>query len=265
MTSRPASRGPDDVPGSPSEAPPQPEVAWRSLLSTVRASPALQAGLSIAIAIGPLGISFGALGTATGLSMLEVCALSLLTFSGGSQFAFIGVLAGGGSPASALGASTLLGLRNGVYGMQINTLLHPQGWRRLAAAQVTIDESTATALAQEERVEQARGFWSAGLGIFVMWNATTLVGAVVGEALGDARQWGLDGAAAAAFLGLLWPRLRAGEPMAIAACCAVVTAVSVPLLPPGVPILVAAAVAALIGWSRLRRDSAEAAAGRSLR
>lgn len=213
----------------------------------LRTSPATRAGLSIAVATGAYGVSFGALGAASGLGVLEVCALSLLTFSGGSQFAFIGVLAGGGTPAAAAGASTLLGLRNGVYGMQINALLRPRGWRRLAAAQVTIDESTATAVAQQDRAEQARGFWTAGVGVFVLWNLMTLVGALAGDALGDPKQWGLDGAAVAAFVGLLWPRLRGREPWAIATICAAVTVLCIPLLPPGVPILVAAAVAAVIG------------------
>ncbi|WP_151523773.1 AzlC family ABC transporter permease [Serinicoccus kebangsaanensis] len=222
----------------------------------VRDSPAVRAGLSIAVATGAYGVSFGALGTASGLGVLEVCALSLLTFSGGSQFAFIGVLGGGGSAASAAGASTLLGLRNGVYAMQMNALLRPRGWRRLAAAQVTIDESTATALAQEDPRERARGFWTAGVGIFLLWNLMTLVGALAGDALGDPRRWGLDGAAVAAFCGLLWPRLRGREPWSIAAVCAVVTVACIPLVPPGIPILVAAAVAAAIGGWQLRREQA---------
>lgn len=220
----------------------------------LRTSPATRAGLSIAVATGAYGVSFGALGAASGLGVLEVCALSLLTFSGGSQFAFIGVLAGGGTPAAAAGASTLLGLRNGVYGMQINALLRPRGWRRLAAAQVTIDESTATAVGQQDQAEQARGFWTAGVGVFVLWNLMTLVGALAGDALGDPKQWGLDGAAVAAFVGLLWPRLRGREPWAIATICAAVTVLCIPLLPPGVPILVAAAVAAAIGWRGRNHD-----------
>ncbi len=226
----------------------------------VRTSPATRAGLSIAVATGAYGVSFGALGTASGLGVLEVCLLSLLLFSGGSQFAFIGVLAGGGSPASAAGAATLLGLRNGVYGMQVNTLLQPRGWRRLAAAQVTIDESTAIALGQTDRVEQGRGFWTAGIGVFVLWNLMTLLGALAGDALGDPRRWGLDGAAVAAFLGLLWPRLRGREPWAIATVCVVVTVLAIPLVPPGIPILVAAAVAALVGWWGRDRATEEVAA-----
>ena len=210
-------------------------------------------GLSVAVATGLYGVSFGALSVASGLSIAQTAALSLIMFSGGSQFAFIGVVAGGGSGFSALSAAALLGLRNGVYGMQLNLLLRPRGWRKAAAAHLTIDESVATATAQSAPQEQKRGFWAAGVGVFVLWNAFTLAGALLGGAVGDPRQWGLDGAAVAAFLGLLWPRLRSREAGAVAVACAVTTVIAVPLAPPGVPILCAAVVAAVLG---LRRTAA---------
>jgi predicted branched-subunit amino acid permease len=211
-------------------------------------SPAVRVGLSISVATGLYGVSFGALSVTSGLDFWQTMALSLLLFSGGSQFAFIGVIAGGGSGLAAMGAATLLGMRNGIYGMQLNVLLHPKGWRKYAAAHLTIDESTATSTGQSDPVEQQRGFWTAGLGIFILWNVFTAVGALAGSALGDPKQWGLDGAAVAAFLALLWPRLKGKEPVAIAIVCALATVLAVPFVPAGVPILVAAAVAALIGW-----------------
>jgi predicted branched-subunit amino acid permease len=217
-----------------------------------RRSPGARAGLSIAIATGLYGISFGALSVASGLDIWQTCVLSLLLFSGGSQFAFIGVLAGGGAGSAAAGAAALLGIRNAVYGMQMNLLLHPHGWRRFAAAHVTIDESLATSTAQSDPVEQRRGFWVAGLGIFVLWNTFTLVGALVGSSIGDPKNWGLDGAAVAAFLGLLWPRLRTRDAAAIAVVCAVATVIAIPLVPPGIPILVAAVVAVGIAVARRR-------------
>jgi predicted branched-subunit amino acid permease len=217
---------------------------------TLRDSPAAKIGASIAIATGLYGVSFGALSVASGMSFWQTMALSLLLFSGGSQFAFIGVIAGGGTGVAAMSASALLGIRNGVYGMQLNALLRPTGWRRFVAAHVTIDESTATATGQSDPDEQKRGFWVAGVGIFVFWNVMTAVGAFVGDAMGDPKQWGLDGAAVAAFLGLLWPRIKGFQPAAIAVVCAVVTLLVVPFVPPGIPILVAALVAGLIGWFR---------------
>ncbi len=212
-------------------------------------------GLSIAVATGLYGISFGALSVASGLDVWQTCALSLLLFSGGSQFAFIGVISGGGNPIAAAGAAALLGIRNAVYGMQLNALIQPRGWRRFAAAQVTIDESLATSTGQTDPVEQKRGFWFAGVGIFVLWNLFTLTGALVGSAVGDPKNWGLDGAAVAAFLALLWPRLKSREAGATAIACALATAIAIPFVPPGIPILIAAVVAAAIGWFGYRRGA----------
>lgn len=217
-----------------------------------RFSPAVRSGLSIAAAVGIYGVSFGALGVAAGLSVPQTCALSLLMFTGGSQFAFVGVIAGGGTGLSALTAATLLGLRNGVYGMQLEALLRPRRPMAPVYAQFTIDESMANATAQADADEQRRGFWSAGLGVFVTWNLFTLLGAIAGNAMGDPARWGLDGAACAAFLGLLWPRLRGRDPVAIAVICAFVTVVFTPLTPPGLPIIIAAAVAAGV-WAAQRR------------
>lgn len=211
-------------------------------------TPATKIGLSIAVATGLYAISYGALGVAAGLSVWQVAVLSLLMFTGGSQFAFVGVVAGGGAPGAAFGAATLLGVRNAVYGMQIKSLIRPRGWHRLAAAQITIDESVATAAGQTDPAEQKRGFWVAGVGVYVLWNIFTVVGALLGDALGDPRIWGLDGAAVAAFLGLLWPRLKTAEPVAIASVCALATILVIPWVPPGIPILVAAVVAGVWGF-----------------
>ena len=211
-------------------------------------TPAVRMGLSIAVATGLYGVSFGALAVAAGLTVARGMVLSLRMFTGGSQFAFIGVVAGGGSAAAAVGAASLLGVRNAVYGVQMNHLFLPRGWRKVLMAQLTIDESAATTLSQDGADEQRRGFWTAGLGVFILWNAFTLVGALLGDALGDARTWGLDGAAVAAFLGLLWPRLKGREPVALALAAGFVTAAAIPWVAPGVPILLAAAAGAVWGW-----------------
>lgn len=195
------------------------------------------------LATGLYGISFGALAVTAGLSVAQACALSLLMFTGGSQFAFIGVLSGGGGLGAATAAASLVGVRNAIYGVTANAMLRPAGWLKPAAAQVTIDESIAVASGQEDAAEERRGFWTAGLAVFALWNLFTLLGAVVGNALGDPKSWGLDGAAVAAFLGLLWPRLKGRDPVAIAVVAALVTVLAAPVVPPGIPIILAAVVA----------------------
>jgi len=170
-------------------------------------------------------------------------------FSGGSQFALIGVIAGGGSAAgpAAIGAAALLGTRNTLYAIRMAPIIGP-GWaRRILAGWITIDESTAVSITQPSLRSQRIGFWMTGGIIFVGWNLLTLLGAILGDLLGDVRQYGLDAAAAAAFLGLLWPRLRQVRPIVVAVGAAVVATVLTPWLPPGLPVLAAAVVAVAVG------------------
>lgn len=211
---------------------------------------AVRDGLGVALATSAYGISFGALATASGLSVWQTCVLSLVMFTGGSQFAFIGVIGSGGLGAipAAIASSALLGVRNIAYGMRMAPLLGGGFWRRAAATHFTIDESTAVALGQSDRRAQRVGFWVTGLGIYVGWNLTTLGGALLGDVLGDPKAYGLDAAAAAAFLALLWPRLRRRQAIAVGIAAAVVAAALTPALMPGIPVLAAAVVAVVVGW-----------------
>ncbi len=210
-------------------------------------TPATRAGLSVGVATGAYGISFGALAVAAGLSVWQACALSLLMFTGGSQFAFVGIIGTGGAGVAAAATAALLGFRNALYSLQVVPMLRLERhgpWARPAAAQLTIDESTAVGLAQSDEHERRRGFWSAGIAVFVLWNLSTAFGALLGDVLGDPRRYGLDGAASAAFLALLWPRLTTRLARLSALGAALVAALATPFTPAGVPVLAAAAFAA---------------------
>ena len=211
----------------------------------------LRQAWSVGIATGAYGISFGALGVASGLSVAQTCALSLLMFTGGSQFAFVGVIGAGGTGVAAIATATLLGIRNGLYGLQVSEFLHDRGWRRGLAAHLTIDESTAVGIAQPTVRASQLGFWQTGIAVFVFWNLFTLLGAWLGNALGDPRRWGLDAAAAAAFVALLWPRLHSRDAAATAVVAVVLTVAVAPWAPAGIPVLIAAFAAVAVGlWPR---------------
>ncbi|MFD5864026.1 AzlC family ABC transporter permease [Agromyces sp. NPDC127015] len=218
---------------------------------------AIRDGFAVGIATAVYGISFGALAVAAGLDVWQTCFLSLVMFTGGSQFALVGVLASGGVAAggSAIATAAMLGIRNVVYGMRMKPVVdaphdgHRSSlWRTIAAAWITIDESTAVALAQTDDRAARVGFWVTGIVIFIGWNLTTFLGALIGDALGDTSAYGLDAAAAAAFLGLLWPRLKRVQAGAVAVGAAVVATIATPVLMPGLPVLVAALVAVVVGW-----------------
>lgn len=211
---------------------------------------AIRQAVSVSLATGLYGVSFGALAVAAGLTVPQAMALSLLMFSGGSQFAFIGVVGAGGLAGAAIATAGLLGVRNGLYGPQVAPLIDSRGWRRPLAAQLTIDESTAVATAHKAPHAARLGFWWTGVGVFVLWNVFTLVGAVAGDRMGDPAKYGLDAAAAAAFLGLVWPRVtgpgsRLAQTVAVGAV--VVALALTPLVPAGIPVLLAAVVAIVAG------------------
>ena len=218
-------------------------------MAATETSAAVRASLAVGLTVSAYGVSFGALAVASGLEVWQACLLSLLMFSGGSQFALIGVLASGGVAAgpAAITAASLLGVRLSLYSMRMAPIIGGPWWRKLLAAQLTIDETTAVSTAQPTLRGQRVGFWVTGVIIYAGWNLTTLIGALVGDLLGDVRAYGLDAAAAAAFLGLIWPRLKSMQPIAVAVGAAVVAAVLIPWLPPGLPVLAAALVAIVVG------------------
>lgn len=200
--------------------------------------------LSVGLATGLYGISFGALSVTAGLDFWQTMALSLLMFSGGSQFAFIGVIASGGGVLAAVLSSWMLGVRNGFYAirlapiMSLPTILKPLG------AQLTIDESNAVSLSQEPNIsKQRQGFWFTGIAVFVFWNLLTACGALLGSMIGDPADWGLDAAAGAAFLGLIWPSLAKSKLVVLAVVSAFTATLLSAFVPAGIPILLTAFVA----------------------
>ncbi len=216
--------------------------------------------VGVGLAVGAYAISFGALGTTNGLSILQTQLLSLVLFSGASQFAVVSIIGAGGSPASAIAAAALLGMRNGLYALRMSSLLQPKGWRRWATAHVTIDESTAMGLAQErgdheDRAAIATGFWATGLSVFVLWNTFTFIGAAAASHIADPRDFGLDAAIPAGFAALIAPRLTSGLTRRLALTCAVAAVAVATVVPPGVPVLVAASIALIAAIVTSRRES----------
>jgi 4-azaleucine resistance transporter AzlC len=215
----------------------------------------VRAAIGIGLYAMAFGASFGAISVGSGLTLSQTMVLSLVMFTGASQFAFVGVAASGGSPFAAVPASLLLGVRNAFYGVPVSEILHPRGPARFWTAHFVIDETTAMAISQPTTPAKRYAFWATGLILFLLWQVGSLVGALVGRAVNPA-DIGLDAAAPAVFLALLWPMLRQREARWVALGGATVALVLVPLAPPGIPV-VAAAVVALVGGLLPNRESAQ--------
>jgi len=210
----------------------------------------LRDALGVGLATGAYGLSFGAVAVGSGLSLLQACALSVLLFSGGSQFALVGVAAAGGSPLAGVATAGLLGIRNGVYGLRLAPLLRLHGWLRPLGAHLTIDESTAMAIRHDDPHSARLAFWSTGLAVFVLWNVATVAGGLTTQLVGDPAVIGLDAAVPAAFIALLWPALREADARLVALVGLVIALALSPAMPAGLPVLVAGLGAVLVTMAR---------------
>jgi predicted branched-subunit amino acid permease len=219
------------------------------IVSATSHSATLRKSLTVSFIVGLSGIAFGAASVAAGFSVLQSCALSLLTFSGASQFALVGIMGAGGSAISGIATASFLGIRNGLYGLRMAPIMKVKGMKRVLAAHVTIDESTGVALAQEDLGEPAmqQGFWLTGFGVFIFWNLFTLLGALGAQAMGDPAAWGLDAAVPALFLGIVWPKLKTSTDRFLAGGAVAMALALTPVLPAGLPIISTALLAIFIG------------------
>ncbi len=210
--------------------------------------------LSVSFTVGLYGTAFGAASIAAGFSVLQTCLLSLLAFSGASQFAVVGVMGAGGTAIAGIATASLLGVRNMLYALRMAPLLRVSGFKKVIAAQVTIDESTGVALSQEKLGTEAmkQGFWLTGFGVYIFWNIFTLLGALGAKAMGNPSAWGLDAAVPAAFLGLVWPRLTNKLERALAVGALVLAVLLSPVLSAGLPIIATVVLAVIFGW-KVRR------------
>ena len=206
--------------------------------------------LSVAFTVGLYGAAFGAAGVTAGFTILQTCLLSILLFSGASQFAVVGIMGAGGSAISAIATATLLGFRNALYGLQMAPILKVTGLKRILSAQITIDESTAVSTLQENDVDRKRGFYLTGIGVYVFWNLFTYLGALGASAIGDPAVWGLDAAVPAAFCGLVWPRLKDKKQFFISALAIVLALSLTPITAAGIPIITTVLLAVIFGWKK---------------
>ena len=206
--------------------------------------------MSVAFTVGLYGAAFGAAGVTAGFSILQTCLLSLLLFSGASQFAVVGIMGAGGAAISAIATATLLGFRNALYGLQMAPILKVSGIKRVLAAQITIDESTAVATLQENDSDRRRGFYITGVGVYIFWNLFTFLGALGASAIGDPSVWGLDAAVPAAFCGLIWPRLKNKTHFIVSAVAIAWALALTPISPAGIPIITTVILAVIFGLKR---------------
>lgn len=215
---------------------------------------------AIAAAVVVIGVSFGAIAVAAGLPGWLAVTMSLLVFAGGAQFLSVGLLAAG-APVAALVGGLLLNARHLPFGLAVPEVVGRRWPARLVGSHLMVDESVAFALAQPDPGRRRAAYWLIGGALFLAWNTGTVLGVLLGAAVGDPMALGLDAAFPAGLLALLWPSLRDPVARRVAVVGAAVALLATPALPPGAPVLLALAglVAAAPVPRRWRPRDAEGA------
>jgi predicted branched-subunit amino acid permease len=205
--------------------------------------------LALAVAVAAVGVSFGAIAVAARVPGWLVAASSVLVFAGGAQFLAVGMIAAGNPFAAVLGG-LLLNARHLPFGLAISESIG-SGWgARLVGSHLMVDESVAFALAQPAPAGRRRAFWLTGAALFVTWNLGTLLGIALGRRVGDPATLGLDAAFPAGLIALLVPSLRDRETRRVAVAGAAIAVLATPLLPPGLPVLLALGALGLLALPR---------------
>mgnify|MGYP001053435380 FL=1 len=210
---------------------------------------------AIGVAIVAVGASFGAVGVAADLPVAAILAMSALVYAGGAQFMAVGLLAAG-SPVAAVFAGLLINARHLPFGLALGGVLGRRWRDRLLGSPLITDEATAFALAQPDPAGQRRAFWLAGVGLFLAWNAGTVLGVLLASRVGDPLRLGVDAAFPAGLLALLLPALRDTQTRRVALSGAAVAVAATPFLPAGLPVLLALVGLAVLTLPGRRRERA---------
>jgi 4-azaleucine resistance transporter AzlC len=214
-------------------------------VSAPRYRDGVRAALAVAATVWFFGASFGLVARSAGMGVLAPLVMSATTFAGSAQFAVSSILGAGSGAVAAISAAVLLNARYAPISISVARLFHGHRLRRLLESQLIVDESWALSSRGDGRFDR-RILLGAGLLLYVSWVSGTAVGVLVGRALGDPKDIGLDGAFPALFLALLAPQLRGSRAAVAAAVGAVIAFALIPVTPPGTPI-VAASAACLLG------------------
>ncbi|MEE8601362.1 AzlC family ABC transporter permease [Euzebya tangerina] len=202
------------------------------------------------------GVSFGAVGVAGGADPLMLTVMSVVVFGPSSQFGALTILLAGGAATAALVTGLVLNSRLVALGLVISPRLDVGPIRRALAAHLVVDASVLLAIRMERPADLRRFYLESGVAVWLSWILGTMAGSVVGGSLDDLGRFGIDVALPALFLGLLAPTITDRRSRVAAAVGAVAAVATTPVLPRGIPVLLAT-VGAAVAVVAVDRDVAE--------
>ena len=174
--------------------------------------------------------------------------MSAFVFAGASQFGATSVLLSGGGALTAIATGAMLNARFLPMGVAAAAALRGGRLRRALEGQAIVDASWAFAARGGGGFDR-EAMLGATLPQYPAWVLGTVIGVVFGDALGDPEALGLDAIFPAFFLGLLAAELGRPRAVPVVLLAGAIALGLTPLLPPGLPVLLASS-AALIGLRR---------------
>jgi predicted branched-subunit amino acid permease len=210
--------------------------------------PGIRAGVGFGAAAFVVGLSFGVVAQPTMGSVAPIV-MSVFVFAGSAQFGATAVLAAGGDAATAIATGAMLNARFLSMGVAAAPALRGGPLRRAAEGQAVVDASWALAARGEGGVDRET-LLGATLPQYPLWVAGTVAGVLLGGVIGDPADFGFDAIFPAFFLGLLAAELGRPRALPVVVLAGVIALALTPLLPAGLPVLLAS-LAALLGlWGR---------------
>lgn len=214
-------------------------------------------GFPFILGAAPFGLLFGVLATEAGLNVAQVMSMGILVIAGASQFTALSQMQENAPVIMVLAAALAVNMRMAMYSAALAPHLGAAPlWQRAIAAYILVDNAYAVSAVEfDRRPEQSTAtkmafYIGCAVPVWVVWYGATLTGALLGQAIPP--EFALDFAVPIAFLAIVAPMLRTIAHVA-AALTSMVLGLALAFLPYSSGLLIAAAVAMIVGAEIERR------------
>ena len=219
----------------------------------------VKAALPIVLGYLPVGIAYGVLARAAGLSTMETGAMSFIVFAGASQFIAVGMLASGIATLPIILTTLAVNSRHLLMSSAIAPHFKGQPLKKLIPLTALLtDESFALAMADTAKVSGRPHYLIAlQATAWLAWVSGSLIGALFGSLI-DSASFGIPFAMTALFICLLVIQIKSRAHLAVALIAGALALSLKGILPNNLFIVAAAIIAPLVGlWLIQKRAHVE--------
>jgi len=180
-----------------------------------------------------IGISFGIVAAAAGLNVLTATLMSLIVYAGSAQFILVSLLAIGTPMISIVLSVFLVNSRMILMSMTTANFFKKNSlFENILIGSLITDESFALSMNKLNFTDGKLTFkWFNTVNVmaYLVWAASTMVGAMLGKVISNPQQLGLDFALVAMFIGLLYLQLISDKSISLKVQL-IVVAIMLPLV-----------------------------------